>query len=120
MSATGPHLLRKQTRHVITAGLRSAMYGRRPRCKRNSTGGKQKLWPVSEQDDRYLRGILVVGAHAVLRRARQHPEKYPSLTQPPGAASVQVIVVALANKWRVSLGPCWPRVTYLAPQLTAT
>jgi transposase len=31
--------------------------------------------------DQYLRRILVVGAHAVLRRAKQNPEKYPWLTQ---------------------------------------
>ena len=46
-----------------------------------STGGKQKLGPISKQGDRYLRRILVVGAHSVLRRAKQNPEKYPWLTQ---------------------------------------
>ena len=47
---------------------------------RTSTGGKQRLGRISKQGDRYLRRILVVGAHAVLRRARLHPEKYPWLT----------------------------------------
>ena len=32
-----------------------------------STGGKQKLGPISKQGDRYLRRILVVGAHSVHR-----------------------------------------------------
>jgi transposase len=45
----------------------------------DSTGGKQKLGPISKQGDRYLRRILVVGAHAVLKLAKQHPEKYPWL-----------------------------------------
>jgi transposase len=49
--------------------------------RQDSTGGKQKLGPISKQGDQYLRRILVVGAHAVLRRARQQPEKYPWLTQ---------------------------------------
>jgi transposase len=39
--------------------------------RQDSTGGKQKLGHISKQGDRYLRRILVVGAHAVLRRARQ-------------------------------------------------
>ena len=49
--------------------------------RQDSTGGKQKLGPISKQGDRYLRRILVVGAHAVLKLARQKPEKYPWLTQ---------------------------------------
>jgi pimeloyl-ACP methyl ester carboxylesterase len=49
--------------------------------RQDSTGGKQKLGPISKQGDRYVRRILVVGAHAVLKRARQQPEKYPWLTQ---------------------------------------
>jgi transposase len=48
--------------------------------RQDSTGGKQKLGPISKQGDRYLRRILVVGAHAVLKLAKQHPEKYPWLT----------------------------------------
>src|SRR5450755_3677495 len=39
--------------------------------RQDSTGGKQKLGPISKQGDRYLRRILVVGAIAVLRRARE-------------------------------------------------
>ena len=35
--------------------------------RRDSTGGKQKLGPISKRGDRYLRRILVVGACAVLQ-----------------------------------------------------
>jgi transposase len=42
--------------------------------RQDSTGGKQKLGPISKQGDRYLRRILVVGAIAVLRRAHPGPE----------------------------------------------
>jgi transposase len=38
--------------------------------RQDSTGGKQKLGPISKQGDQYLRRILIVGAHAVLRRAK--------------------------------------------------
>ena len=43
--------------------------------RQDSTGGKQKLGPISKQGDRYLRRILVVGAHSVLRRAKQNPPR---------------------------------------------
>ena len=63
-----------------------------------STGGKQKLGPISTQGDRYLRRILVVGAHSVLRRAKQNPEKYPWLTQLLARRPFKVVAIALANK----------------------
>jgi hypothetical protein len=56
--------------------------------RQDSTGGKQKLGPISKQGDQYLRRVLIVGAHSVLRRARQQPEKYPWLT-PSRSATVQ-------------------------------
>jgi transposase len=37
--------------------------------REDSTGGKQRLGPISKRGDRYLRRILVVGAVAVLRYA---------------------------------------------------
>src|SRR3974390_1591071 len=49
--------------------------------RQDSTGGKQKLGPISKQGDRYSRRILVVGACAVLKRAKHNPEKYPWITQ---------------------------------------
>ena len=59
--------------------------------RQDSTGGKQKLGPISKQGDQYLRRILIVGAHSVLRRARQQPEKWPT-------------------RLRGSPGHCWPGV----------
>jgi transposase len=35
--------------------------------REDSTGGKQKLGPISKQGDRYLRRILVVGAGVAVR-----------------------------------------------------
>jgi transposase len=51
--------------------------------------------------DRYLRRILVVGAHSVLRRAKQNPEKYPWLTLLLARRPFKVVAIALANKARV-------------------
>jgi transposase len=75
--------------------------------REDSTGGKQKLGPISKQGDQYLRRILVVGDHAVLRRARQQPQKYPWLTQLLARKPFKVVAVALA--WHAPLGHCWPR-----------
>jgi len=66
--------------------------------RQDSTGGKPKLGPISKQGDRYLRRILVVGAHSVLRRAKQNPEKYPWLTQLLARRPFKVVAIALANK----------------------
>jgi transposase len=40
----------------------------------------------------------VVGAHSVLRRAKQNPEKYPWLTQLLARRPFKVVAIALANK----------------------
>ena len=45
-----------------------------------------------------MRRILVVGAHAVLRRAKLSPQKYPRLTQLLARWPFKVVAVALANK----------------------
>jgi transposase len=44
--------------------------------RQHSTGGKERLGGISKQGDRYLRRLLVIGATAVVRQARQHPQKH--------------------------------------------
>ena len=88
--------------------------------REDSTGGKQKLGPISKQGDRYLRRILVVGAHAVLKLARQKPEKYPWLTQLLARKPFKVVAVALANKMaRTAWALLAKGGTYRAPALAA-
>jgi transposase len=88
--------------------------------RQDSTGGKQKLGPISKQGDQYLRRILVVGAHAVLRRAKQNPEKYPWLTQLLTRRPFKVVAVALANKMaRVAWALLARGGTYRAPAIAA-
>ena len=79
-----------------------------------------QLGPISKQGDRYLRRILVVGAHSVLRRARQNPEKYPWLTQLLARRPFKVVAIALANKMaRVAWALLARGGTYRVPALAA-
>jgi transposase len=88
--------------------------------RQDSTGGKQKLGPISKQGDRYLRRILVVGAHSVLRRAKLNPDKYPWLTQLLARRPFKVVAIALANKMaRVAWALLAKGGTYRAPVLAA-
>src|SRR6516162_7608535 len=84
--------------------------------RQDSTGGKQKLGPISKQGDRYLRRIL--GAHSVLRCAKENPLKYPWLTQLLARRPFKVVAVALANKMaRTAWALLAHGGTYRAPQL---
>ena len=88
--------------------------------RQDSTGGKHKLGPISKQGDRYVRRILVVGAHSVLRRAKENPEKYPWLTQLLARRPFKVVAVALANKMaRMAWALLAHGGTYRAPELAA-
>jgi len=88
--------------------------------RQDSTGGKPKLGPISKQGDRYLRRILVIGAHSVLRRAKQNPEKYPWLTQLLARRPFKVMAIALANKMaRVAWALLASGERYRAPRLAA-
>lgn len=88
--------------------------------REDSTGGKQRLGPISKQGDRYLRRILVVGAFAVIRQARAHPEKYPWLTQLLARKPAKVAAVALANKTaRIAWAVLTKKEVYRARPITA-
>jgi transposase len=88
--------------------------------REDSTGGKHKLGPISKQGDRYLRRILVVGAHAVLKQAKQKPAKYPWLTELVARKPFKVVAVALANKMaRMAWALLAHGGTYRAPRLAA-
>lgn len=89
--------------------------------REDSTGGKQRLGPISKQGDRYLRRILVVGAFAVIKQARAHPEKYPWLTQLLARKPAKVAAVALANKMaRVAWVVPTKKEIYRVRPITAT
>ena len=66
--------------------------------KQHSTGGKERLGGISKQGNRYLRWLLVAGAMAVIRYARQHGTKRPWLARIMERRPIKVAAVALANK----------------------
>ena len=63
-----------------------------------STGGKERLGRISKQGNRHLRWLLVAGAMAVIRYARQHGTKRVWLTHLMDRRPIKVAAVALANK----------------------
>jgi transposase len=88
--------------------------------RQNSTGGKERLGSISKQGDRYLRRLLVVGATAVIRHARAHPDKHPWLIQLLARRPAKVVAVALANKMaRIAWAVLARGETYRAPALAA-
>ena len=67
--------------------------------KQNSSGGKDRLGRISKRGDRYLRGLFVAGALAVIRYAKIHGTKHrPWLTALLARRPTKVAAIALANK----------------------
>lgn len=67
--------------------------------RQNSSGGRERLGRISKQGDPYIRRLLVVGAHAVLRFSRTG--KTASTRWAAGLLAKKpytVVAVALANK----------------------
>lgn len=67
-----------------------------------STGGKTRLGGISKQGDRYLRRLLVVGATAVMRHAKNNKNKVTRLAdwvrELLAKKPFRLVSVALANK----------------------
>jgi transposase len=83
---------------VFRSGRQFAAYlGLVPR--QSSSGGKERLGPISKMGNGYLRRLLVVGATSVIRRARNNPTRtgawVRSLLERKPA---RVTTVAMANK----------------------
>ena len=66
--------------------------------KQHSTGGKERLGGISKQGNRYLRWLLVTGAMAVIRYARQHGTRRLWLARIMERRPIKVAAVVLANK----------------------
>jgi transposase len=88
--------------------------------RQNSTGGKEKLGGISKQGDRYLRRLFVVGATAVVRQARLHPQKYPWIVKLLAKKPAKVVAIAVANKTaRIAWAIMSKGGTYRLPALVA-
>lgn len=86
--------------------------------RQHSTSGKQMLGSISKQGDRYLRRLLIVGATAVIRHARAHPDKHPWIIKLLAKMPAKKVAVALANKTaRIAWAILAKGGTYRAPAL---
>src|SRR6266700_5478291 len=65
--------------------------------KQHSTGGKERLVSIPKQRNRYLRWLLVAGAMAVIRYARQHGTKRLWLARIMDRRPIKVAAVAIAG-----------------------
>ena len=80
--------------------------------KQNSPGGKERLGRISKMGNRYLRKLLVVGAHAVLYHRKPHDDVAKKLMQ---TKPFKLVAVALANKMaRIAFAIMRGRTTYSA------
>lgn len=67
--------------------------------RQNSSGGKERLGRISKMGNRYLRKLLVVGAHAVLFHRKGHDDALRAwATKLMETKPFTLVAVALANK----------------------
>ena len=79
--------------------------------RQDSTGGKQKLGPISKQGDRYLRRILVVGAHfRVAARQAESRRNIPGSRNSWRGDPSRSWRWRLPTRWLAWPGRCWPMV----------
>ena len=90
----------------------AAWLGMTPR--QNSSGGKERLGRTSKRGDKYIRSLLIAGAVAVLRHARNRPTRDGAWVRAMlDRKPTKVAAVALANKtarilWAVmTRGDCY-------------
>jgi transposase len=89
VTVTDPTLFRSG-RHL------AAWLGLVPR--QNSSGGKERLGGISKQGDRYIRRLLISGAHAVLQWAKRGRPGSAWATGLLQRRPFKLVAVALANK----------------------
>ncbi len=64
-----------------------------------SSGGKERLGRITKMGDKYLRQLLVIGATALVRRAKEKPQTAdPRFVALLARKPVRVATVAMANK----------------------
>jgi transposase len=87
-----------------------------PDAKTNSSGGKERLGRVSKMGNRYLRILLVVGAHAVLYHRKPHEDALRSFAKKlMQTKPFKLVAVALANKMaRIAFAIMRGRTSYSA------
>jgi transposase len=67
--------------------------------QQNSSGGKTRLGPITKMGNRYLRKLLVVGAHAVLNHHAKHNDPLRNWARKLlETKPFKLVAVATANK----------------------
>ena len=75
----------------------AAWLGMTPR--QNSSGGKERLGGISKRGDKYIRSLMIAGAVAILRHARNRTTKDAEWVRAMLARRpAKVVAVALANR----------------------
>jgi transposase len=75
----------------------SAAFGLTPR--QHSSGGKERLLGISKRGDTYVRSLLIHGARAVIRTAKDKDDRLSQwITRLAARRHLNVVTVALANK----------------------
>jgi transposase len=94
----------------------AAWLGLTPRA--HSSGGKARLGGISKQGDGYIRRLLVIGATAVIRYARQDNASKTWATKLLERKPVRLVSVALANKTaRIAWAILARNQSYTAPAM---
>ena len=90
----------------------AAFLGLTPR--QNSSGGKERLGRVSKMGNRYLRKLLIVGAHAVFYHRKPHDDALRSWAKKlMQTKPFKLVAVALANKMaRIAFAIMCGKTTY--------
>src|SRR5215204_1993865 len=85
---------------------------------RAHSGGKERLGHISKQGDGYIRRLLVTGATAVIRLARQGNPSRVWATRLLERKPARVVSVALANKTaRIAWAVLARNQSYVAPAM---
>lgn len=96
----------------------AAWLGLTPRS--HSSGGKEKLVGISKRGDSYIRRLLVIGATAVIRRARQDNPSKNWAAKLLRRKPARLVSVALANKTaRIAWALLARNETYVAQPVAA-
>jgi transposase len=94
----------------------AAWLGLTPRVR--SSGGKERLGGISKKGDGYIRRLLVIGATAVIRFARQDNARKTWAATLLARKSARLVSVALANKTaRIAWAILARNQSYTAPAL---
>ena len=97
--------------HLFPSGRRLASWlGITP--KENSSGKCRRLGRISKQGDRYLRTLLIQGAHSALRAAEQRQRSGRALTHLQSWAVGRARELSHANKAAVALANKMARIVW--------